>query len=308
MISTFATKEWLVEGWLADVRLKRRDGSDYPAAFFSRVIRNAIADVARKFSLAMCPEVVPDEGKDLTEWSPVSYYLTRLNKGPVVSIDRVKLYNGSVYLYDLPASRYLLASPIHRQMQIVPGSDGVIYSTPTLYDLGVVGAYRPSAMRVTYTAGFEAALTGTATVTAGESAVIGAGTAFPTELASGDLIMVGSEARQVLTINDDVAEVSAPWGASTTSLARRARVPDDLLEAIGLNAAIRALDQLGASLVQPGVSSESVSSDGFSESVSYQASSRGGAYVALSTGFIDQLKSTMKGLARTYAVRLVGVI
>lgn len=312
VLSAYTTKDWLVEGWLAGVALKTRDGLDRPASFWTRSLRSSIAEVERRLSLSFAPVTKVNEPHDATDWSPVSYYLERLHFGPVQSVTSVKVYNGNVFLYEIPPSRYHIADDIHRQVQLVPSLEAITLIGPTFLDAGVAGPYSPGRLRYTYTAGMEAPLTGTVSVVEGSTALTGVGTAFLTELVEGDLVRVGpaGESRQIIAlVSDTVAVVERAWSTTAVGqVATRARIPDDLLELIGLNAAVRSLDQIGVARHEAGVASESISDDGFSESISYRTSGRGGAYEGTVIGYIEQMKGLWKGLARTYAVRLVGVI
>lgn len=313
VLTTYATKSWLVDRWLSDVELQRRDGSARPDVFFTSAIRGAMAEVGRAYSISLCPETVTDEPKDTVEWSPVGYWLTRLKRRPIASVSRLSVFNGNVRIYDLPIGRAHVPSPLHAQLQIVPSSDAIQLINPmTFADLWPAGPYHPGALRVSYTAGFEAALTGTLTATAGSATVTGAGTSFTTELAEGDLVMVGREARMVTYIvSATEIEVEDAFATTASGAGTRARFPGtagDLLELIGNRAAVAVLDQVGLSKHPVGVSSESIGADGFSESVSYQTTERGGAYAALTKAYETRAETLRKGLNRTFAVRLMGVI
>lgn len=307
VLSSYATKDWLVEGWLSAVVAGTR-----PASFWARVLRGSIAEVERRLSLTFVARTVPEEPHDVTDWSPASYFLGRLLMGPVTGITKITVFNGNVRQYDVPPSRYHIADDVHRQVQILPHLDGLILVGPTFYDVGVGGAYQPAKLRYTYTAGMEAALTGVVSTAAAGSELVGVGTRFLSELQEGDLVRVGpaGEARQVVTIASDTsAFVERPWAQTVSGqTVTRARIPDDLLELVGLGAAVRALDQIGATRHEAGVASESINDDGFSESISYKTSGRGGAYESIVVGFVDQMKALWKAAARTYAVRLVGVV
>lgn len=64
-----------------------------------------------------------------------------------------------------------------------------------------------------------AGLTGTVSVTAGSTSIVGTGTAFRSQLYAGSLITVGSPAQQRVisgVTNDTAATVSAAWGSSTS--------------------------------------------------------------------------------------------
>lgn len=312
VLASFTTKDWLADRWLSDVVLTRQDGSERPASFYAGAIRGAIAEVARAFSIELYPSSYIDEAKDTVEWSPVSYWLTRLRHRPVAEVTRLSVFNGNIRVYDLPVGRCHYASRLHAQIQIVPSNDALQLLNPmTFTDLWPYGPYQPGALRVSYTAGFEAALTGTVS-TSGVSTLTGVGTAFLSELENGDLVQVGTsgEARQVdYVVSDTEAVMLAAWSSITSgAIATRARIPDDLLELIGNRAAVTTLDYAGSFRHEPGLSSESISSSGFSESMSYQTGERGGAYASIVKGLEARAADLRKGLRGTFAVRLGGVV
>lgn len=314
VLMAFATKGWLVDRWLSDVELKKRDGTDRPASFFVTAIRGAVASVARTYSLALCPETITDEPKDTVEWSPVGFWLTRLRRRPVVEVTRLSAFNGNVRIYDLPVGRAHVPSPLHAQLQIVQSGDAIQLLNPmTFTDPWPAGPYHPGGLRVSYTAGPESALIGTLSAVSGSAALTGVGTAFTTALRDGDIVQIGAgEARQVsYVVSDTEAVMLEEWGTTASGAGKRARIPggpDDLLELIGIRAAIAVLNNVGLSRHEPGVSSESVSADGFSESLSYQTQEAGGAYSALVKGYEARAAELHNGLKRTFAVRLGGVL
>lgn len=309
------TPTWLQARWLTDIPLTLRDGSARPAGFFTQIARSAVQQVSRKFNLSLCPKEVTEEQKDQVTYSPASYYLTRLKFGPVQEVTKVSVWHGNILLYEVPLSRVRIANAIHRQLQLVPSEEpisGYTLGAAMYGQLWPYGPYQPGMLRVSYKAGFEAALTGTASATKDSSTVTGVGTKFLSELESGDVIAIGLQAHVVQwVVSDTELECEEAFSASVSGSAKALKIPPDLLEYVGLNAALSVIDRVSASGGgEPGVASESISVDGFTESVSRPgaANTKGGVYAAQRAGLQAQADELYKTLRRTFGTRNVSFV
>ena len=78
------------------------------------------------------------------------------------------------------------------------------------------------------------------------------------------------------------------------------RIPSDLLNVIGMLAAINAFILAGDLIISPGLINQSLSLDGLSQSVSTGKSSSTGAFQGRINGYLTQIKTTLERLRTSY--------
>lgn len=286
------TKDWLVERYLFGVSLiDPRTRAPFPEGHFNQAILQGRIQTEGEFDVEFCPETIQDEVQDLSQWSPVSHYLTTLNKKPLISVTKAELYYGKQLIRDVTQAIDVV-EPKFSQLfldseALATNATTYDYTTRTMHE-------RKATIRYTYRAGYqETELVGTLTANKDQTKLIGTGTAFKSQLKSGDFVgFPGEEARVVLRVqNDTLAFVDRPWATQHSGQeGTQMRIPSQLLEYTGVNAAMSLLITAGDLVIGAGVASMSRSIDGLSQSINTTASAENSAYSAR----IRMLRDTAK--------------
>lgn len=267
---------WLREQFLAGIDLTDQNGQPYPDSFYERAIRQALAYAEQRLGIDIIIRQRNGERHSQYYEDRNAFYPIKLNHGPLLAVEEVKVYFGNQQIMLIPLSWVLVSSYRFADIKLVPVSGAPQISNVILWPGMWNRSLNPAAWRVTYTSGFYFR-TGTATVTSPDDSFT---VTLPATLedsdynvwyqlvdpdeADADIAVTTEETLPgefTARLSDVPSEpLTVRWYAST--------IPEDLLQYIGLQAAIGILPMLGSNIIGSGLGSRSISQDGLSQSFS----------------------------------------
>ena len=229
---------------------------------------------------------------------------------------------------DLPHDWIHIQSKIAGIIQIVPGPTGLAGfsysgSVPWGFDL-ITQDYMPGWFEVEYETGFEFRLAGTASVAAGSLVVtLAAGVdddgvattpdAF-TELKPGHWVVFDSEEEPTVcrvkrVVSDTEFRISTQLPEAVVSSNVTVLAYDPLMvDFVGLAASMLPLDTAGDLIIGAGISSQQLSMDGLSQSISTTSGVENSGYGARAIQYGKRLESITKQLTRHYRPINIAVV
>jgi len=265
---------WLKEQFLAWIDLTNQYGQPQPDSFYERAIRQAVAYAEHRLCVDIIIRTRIGERHSQYYEDKNAFYPIKLNHGPLISVEEMKMFFGNQQVMTIPNQWILVSSYTYADIKIVPVSGAPQLSNVLVWPIPWNRQLNPAAWRVSYTSGFYFRA-GTATVTSPDDSFA---VELPATLESSDYnvwytLVDPSEADANITVMTEetlpggfVARLSdvptepltVRWYAST--------IPEDLLQYIGLVAALSILPQAGSNVIGSGLGSRSISQDGLSQS------------------------------------------
>lgn len=267
---------WLKEQFLQDIILTDQYGQPFPDSFYERAIRQALAYAESRIGIDILIRTRRDERHSQYNQDKAAFYPIKLNKGPLLAVEAISMYFGNTKVLDIPESWILVASWRFANVKIVPVSGSAQISSILIWPMPWNRDLNPAAWRVSYTSGFYFQ-SGTATVTAPDETF---DVVLPATLESSDynvwyqLVDPAPEdadisvTTEVIAPGGFTARLSTAPSVPLTIKWYASSLPEDLMQYIGLQAAIGILPQLGAGILGSGLQSRSISQDGLSQSFS----------------------------------------
>lgn len=306
------TPAWLKARYLVGVDLTLDNGDPYPDAVYTQAIDAAIRYIEHELSLTFDPVAIKRERHDAHAEDRSTYWAARLNRGPLISVDAVRLQLNQTQLTELPASWIYVDNKIHGRVALVVSVDGIqnfILSggVPFLQGVFMSSGYLPGYFVWDYTAGFPI-YEGTYTVEAGTNPV--QTLALSPEAQEPDYfvdasVTTGTDPDKLIRVNavsravDEVQlQLAAAPAANVTVTWRVMTLPADLLHCVGLRAAMLPLDIAGDLIAGAGVASSSIGVDRLSQSINTTSSATNSGYGARVLQFEREFKAAL-GAARS---------
>lgn len=296
LIDNALTRAWVTDRWLQGVNQSDpRTRIAFSDAMYVQSAAKNLELVQDEFEVALCEETIELESHDLTDWSSQSFYLTLLRRKPLIEVTSLRFYRGEVELYEVPQE--WIIKPSLKLAQIQVRNDGRTRPSVNHQSLAFsdAGRYHPSAMRVSYQAGFREESIGTVTAASGSKTVTGTG--FRSKVKLNDLVgFDGKDSAFVVGVTDTQLTVDRPWTESYSAQPLlRVRVPSVFLEYIGVLMAKDVLITAGDLVIGAGIASMSRNIDSLGQSINTTASAENSAYSAR----INDLKKIADGLVKT---------
>jgi hypothetical protein len=320
-LQQIVTPEWLKATYLYGIDLTNDRNEEYPDELWIHSIDSAIAMAEAQFDVVMRANrrAKQVERHDAVDWSKESWNLITTRVRPIVRVNRVGIRYGEREANDLPLPWVVISSAKAGQIQLVPAAESFAGFS---YVLGGVSGfelvnyrYMPAWFEVEYEAGWETRLSGSATIVSGSPNVVLANgvdddSAVSTPEAASEL-KVGNwlvfddypdEVYRVKTITSDT-EFSLWTPSSNNITAGSVTVLDYdplLVDFVGLMASLLPLDTAGDLIIGAGISSQSLSMDGLSQSISTTSGVENSGYGARAVQYGKRLKEITKQLTRHY--------
>jgi hypothetical protein len=313
-VTKICTPQWLVDNYLVGVDLTDDNGQTFPDAHFKEAIYAAVAYTEAKYDIVLRRprEFTVQERHDGKFTSSPSWYFTQLRQLPIAEIVSFGIQFGNYPTTNIPASWVHIVSARAGQVQIVPGPEGfrhpyIVGNTPLL-GLEILGGrgYLPGWVSMTYRAGFERSVKGTFSGTINERTFTytpaSADTSLFQQLQEGDWLQVNRDIYRVSEVlSDTEVEVDEVLDKNYTNAPAEILAYDPtILQAIGYTAAMPILDTAGDLVLGAGISSQSISIDGISQSISSTAGVENAAYGARKMQYRKQLEDIDKQIRRRY--------
>lgn len=321
------TPQWLKTRFLYGVDLTDDSGNPYPDSLYSRSLANAVSWIESELGIVVeyrenIAEKHDGEWKDSEAWWPF-----RLDRRPVQRVKECAITYGQLNPTPLPASWITVVSLPHGQIHLVPTQDtlnstslvvaGLPYVVSTMFQ---PRSYVPGYFKITYDAGF-CFFNGNVTFADGVSQVavnLPGGFTFNEAFYGIELSFNGTQEAQNgaeglyvtdktvsgFTINLD----TPPSGGSASVHWFASDAPANLIQAIGLKAALTPLDVAGDLIAGAGVASKSISMDGLSMNINTTSSATNAGYGARVQQYERELKGIMTSLRKKWAMRNVSMV
>lgn len=316
------TPEWLKATYLYGIDLSNDEDEEYPDELWIHTIDSAIALAEAQFDVTMRANRrhKHTERYDSVDWSSESWHLITVRHRPVTRVNRLGIRYGSREANDLPLGWVQLASKIAGQIQIVPGPEGFAGFSYAVGGVPWPGfelvnyRYVPGWFELEYETGWEYRLKGAANVTAGTSSVAlvagtdddgVASTPEATELKVGHWIAFDDVADKVYRVKSIASDTAFTlWTtvdeAVTTGNVTVLSYDPLLVDFVGLVASLLPLDTAGDLIIGAGISSQSLSMDGLSQSISTTSGVENSGYGARAVQYGKRIEKITKTLTRHY--------
>lgn len=292
---------WLRQNFLAGIDLTDQSGNPYPDSMYENAIRQALAYAEKRLNISIQIRTYIKQRYSQFYEDRNAFYAMRLNHAPLLSVEAVQNNFGNLKVLELPLQWVLITSFRFADIKIVPVLGNAQITQVLAWPAPWNRAFNPAGWRVSYTAGFYFR-TGTFVLTSPDTE---ATVTLPATLEDSDYTVYYSlvnpaEADENIEIwtkeqapGEFTAEASATPSVPLTVRWYATAIPEDLLQYIGLQAAISILPMLGSNLIGSGLGSRSISQDGLSQSFSTFP----GGYKAQLDQFkaqADMLESTLR--------------
>lgn len=276
-------------------------------------IASAFDQVEREYGhLLRSNRRILDEGKNADNWTPVSYYYNRTRFKPILGgasgVLGIRFALGTKVLSIAPTSWIRTpADGNFGEFELVPNADPMRFIGNTWSFFGPFGLV-PDWLRIDYDAGYEYGIHGTVSVAQNGTTATGVGTFFLTEVEPYQFIQIGAQAARVIRVVSNTSLVldRAFPTAETAAAAAVSRAPAVLISILADTATLGLLDQADGLMFDPLVSSYSIGTDGFSESVGTNRAQ--GIFGARYQRVKDRLEDRRKRYIRQFRAFAAGVI
>ena len=158
--STFFTPAWLKERYLFGIDLTDDTNTPFPDALFETAIASAVETVGNELDIVLTDKSSFTDRVDANIIDADSFFLTRLRKRPIWSVEKLEVQLGDFQAISLPISYVLVREALSGQVQVVPGKElsfTLAYTggSPLFgYESLVPRVYTPGWFNYTYTAGY----------------------------------------------------------------------------------------------------------------------------------------------------------
>lgn len=315
------TPEWLQSVYLFGVDLTDDNNDPYPDEMWLHAIDSAIATAEAQFDVVMRANrrAKHVERHDSIDFLQESWHLMMLQQRPIQRINSLSIRFGDREPTALPSSWvHVTGTGKAGQIQIIPGQDAFGGYGFNFNGMGfnlLHHRYLPGWFEVDYEAGFEFRLKGTATVSASQKSVTlaagvdddGAATVpdAATELKAGMHVVFDDLADNVYRVRSVLSDTSFTVDKSlpVTVTASNVTVLDYdpmIIDFVGLVASMLPLDTAGDLIIGAGISSQSLSMDGLSQSISTTSGVENSGYGARMISYRKRLEGVAKQLTRHY--------
>lgn len=329
-IHQLVTPEWLQKVYLYGIDLTNDFEEAYPDEQWYQTIDMAVAMAEAEFDVVLRHNrrFTSKERHDGLDWESESWFLKALDHRPVQRVLSLGLRFGSFAPATIPESWVHIASPKAGLVQIIPGPDGL--SGSSFFGTGLLGTgmypgrrYTPAWFEYTYEAGFEKLLSGHASGDGGSSTItLSAGTdddGNPTTPAANDELKSGVK----IAFEGDLERIfTVKYALSSEQFLLREQLPaavtnkkvivldydPTILDFIGLTAALLPLDTAGDLILGAGISSQSISIDGLSQSISSTSGVENSGYGARAVQYGKRLEKIVKSIKRRYRAHSMMVV
>lgn len=307
------TPQWVRDRYLVGIDLTDDDGNDYPEAHYLQAIDSSISLLEGKYDIALRRprRCVFREGIDSQWFDSQTWYLTLTEKRPVQTLNKFQIQFGSYPASEVPLSWLQVVSKQAGQLQVIPGPEGwkipyLTGATPLLgFDALSGRGYVPNWIKIEYTAGFEFNLEGTVAAPAGGRTVTftPSGTQdLEDVLQIGAHVKVGEEVHRVhdvmsATTFKTTDAVATAWSSEECTVLD---YDPGLLEYVGISASLPILDTAGDLIIGAGISNQSVSIDGLSQSIGTTSGVENSGYGARETQYRKRLDELNQAIRRKY--------
>lgn len=318
-ITDFMTPQWVKDRYLVGIDLTDDNGNDYPDVHYEFAIDTAIAMYEAKYDVTLrrTRTHITRESHDSNWWDADTWYLTLSEHRPLRDILKFEIKFGGFPASEIPLSWARVVSRPAGQIQIVPGPEGfkspyIVGGSPLLGFAGLNGrGYVPEWIKIQYTTGFEYDLSGTLDGTAGAKQV----TFTPASADELDVqalrdLRVGSylylrSVDQVVQVADIIDDTTVAFREELFDnwVAQSAVVLDydpALLDIIGLTASLPILDTAGDLIIGAGISNQSISIDGLSQSIGTTSGVENSGYGARATQYRKRIEELDHAIRRRY--------
>lgn len=311
-ITDIITRQWILDTYCSGLEggadgPTLDDGTPYPEELWLHSSRFAADQVGAALGLNLGANKTHTQRFDITDADAMSGLFLAVDNRPIApdaskasgyAVEAFGVQIGHIPVTSYPDGWINVMDAIAGQIQIIPtvGAPSISLSTSVLpFSLGPY-TYRPGAVTVTYTSGFERNLTGTLAVSEGSKVVTGIGTAFRSEVEREDWILVGEVARRVhRVISNTEIRVRTAFDEDDEDDASLAMAyPEALIGLCGIIAAAAPLDTAGDLIAGAGIASSSISVDGISTSINTTSS-------ATNSGYGARILSQQKRLEQLWA-------
>jgi hypothetical protein len=253
----------LKDFYLFGVNLTDDNNTPYPESLFLHYIRSAVSWLEGKIDISIRRTTVLGERHDYERESANQWMFTTLWRGPVISVEAVKLVLPGEQLMRTVPKSWIHVQRDSGQLQIVPGGAstpmGALWA-PLWSRWTNIGRAIPDMIRVDYTAGFGKAPEG-----------------------SYDWDILGPEPDSVSHPDPEVDEL-----------------PGVIKDCVGKTAAFGPLNIAGDLIVGAGIASQSLSIDGISQSIGTTSSATNAGYGARLIQYRQELKDQVPYLIKKY--------
>lgn len=318
------TVEWLKRVYLYGIDLTDDENNEYPDDLWRLSIDSAIALAEAQFDVVLRANrrYTSTERYDSVDWSAESWHLLQVHHRPVTRVNRLSIRYGSRDPSDLPLSWVRLSNKKAGQIQIIPGPEGFAGFSYAVGGVPWPGfelvnyRYLPGWFELEYEAGWEYRLKGAATTTRNSRTVTLAsgldddGKATTPEAANelkvGNWVVFDDDpdkvVRRVRAVNSHTEfETTETVGTDFTGSNVTVLSYDPLLvDFVGLMASLLPLDTAGDLIIGAGISSQSLSMDGLSQSISTTAGVENSGYGARAVQYGKRIETITKQLTRHY--------
>lgn len=265
---------WLKQQFLAGIDLTDAQGVPYPDAMYERAIRQALSYAEQRLAIDIIQRTRLEERHSQYFEDRNAYYPIKLNHGPLLTVEGLKMYFGNIKVLDIPYNWILVGSWRFADLKVVPVTGSLQLSQVLVWPIAWNKQLNPAAWRVSYTSGFYFR-SGTATVTSPDTTFA---VELPATLEDSDynvwyqLVDPAEEdadievSTEVLAPGGFTARLSATPSVPLTVRWYASSIPEDLFQYIGLQAAISLLPMFGSNVIGSGLGSRSISQDGLSQS------------------------------------------
>jgi|6_EtaG_2_1085325.scaffolds.fasta_scaffold08301_2 hypothetical protein len=328
-VTDITTAQWLKDRYLYGVDLTDDNGDPYPDGLYTATIDSAVATVSAEFDIELLGPTKFVERYDTFHQHGISWFLTHLMHKPVITIDKLSVQFANFPQASLPIEWAQIADSNVAQVQLMPGPEALSNTAFSggIPFVGIQGImfrdYTPQWWKYEYTAGFEFELAGTVTQTAGGTTLTGADTAFLTPVhgpaktqftvRAGDYVKIISATNEgaALTggpvrVKSVESDTSLTLDSTLNALAftdgkiRLMQYPGDVLDCIGLIAAMLPLDTAGDLIIGAGISRLNVGVDGLHQEIQTTSGVDNSGYGARIIQYRRRLQDTIAAVKRRY--------
>lgn len=318
-ITDFMDAQWIKDRYLVGIDLTDDNGNEYPDVHYVQAIDSAIAMYEAQYDITLrrVRTHVKREAYDSNWWDSDTWFLTILEHRPVRDVLSFKIKFGGFPASEIPLGWVRVVSRPAGQIQIVPGPEGfkspyIVGGSPLLGFAGLNGrGYVPEWIRVQYTTGFEYDLPGTLSGTVGsKQATFTPANSEEETVEALRALRIGTYLKlravdqivQVADIIDDTTvvfreELYENW------IDQPAVVLDydpALLDIIGLTASLPLLDTAGDLIIGAGISNQSISIDGLSQSIGTTSGVENSGYGARAVQYRKRIEELNHAIRRRY--------
>jgi hypothetical protein len=322
-LQQIVTPDWLISTYLFGIDLTNDQNEPYPDELWIHSIDSAISMAEAQFDVTLRANrrLRHVQRYDTVDWQSTSWNLINVHNRPITRVNSIAVRYGSREPSVFPTGWIHIASKLAGQIQIIPDQEGFGGFS---YSFGMpwpgVGSqwhqYLPGWFEIDYETGWESRLKGAVTVgKAGASTVtLGPGVdddgVATTPEAASDL-RVGywlafddrpERVYRVKRINSDTEVVlwEALEGDVDGSNVTVMSYDPQLVDFVGLVASLLPLDTAGDLIIGAGISSQSLSMDGLSQSISTTSGVENSGYGARAVQYGKRIESITKQLTRHY--------